>query len=45
MVHKQKPNTSCLDDNKCDLPMKKSSIDGKQYLDYLWEPSGLSGYI
>ncbi len=27
------------------LGMKKSSIDGKQYLAYLWEPSGLSGYI
>ncbi len=25
--------------------MKKSSSGGKQYLDYLWEPSWLSGYI
>ncbi len=25
--------------------LKKSSIDGKQYLDYLWEPRGLSCYI
>jgi hypothetical protein len=31
------PNVLC--------PMKKSSIDGKRYLDYLWEPRGLSSYI
>jgi hypothetical protein len=27
------------------LSMKKSSMYGKQYLDFLGEPSGLSGYI
>ena len=27
------------------LQMKKSSIGGKQYLDYLWESWGLSCYI